>query len=106
MSRKGNTAVYANITQADAARLRGVLRGQTLNDYVRGLISADLEELGQPPLEKLVYERARGLPPRGKPPTHGTLTGYNYFRCRCDACREAARTYYQKWKAAGACTTL
>ena len=25
------------------------------------------------------------------PIQHGTETGYNHFKCRCDACREAAR---------------
>jgi len=103
MSTKGNTAVYANLTHADAARLRGLLEGQSINSYLRALISADLEDLGAPPLEKLVYERR----PRTRPPMrHGTVSGYTYFRCRCEACRSAQRTYYRKWKAAGACTTL
>jgi hypothetical protein len=104
MSRKGNTALFTNITQADAARLRGLLDGQTVNSYLRSLISADLEDLGEPPLESLVYERQ---PEKPRPPIqHGTLSGYNHFGCRCEACTTARRTYYRHWKKAGACTTL
>jgi hypothetical protein len=105
VSRKGNTAVYANLTKADAARVHAALYGQTINDYVRSLISADLEELGEPPLERLVNERPRKPRPT-KGIQHGTITGYGYFRCRCEACTAARRIYYRQWKAAGACTTL
>lgn len=27
-------------------------------------------------------------------PRHGTVTGYNNHRCRCDGCREAWRVYH------------
>lgn len=33
----------------------------------------------------------RGLPPGHE--LHGTSTGYTYYNCHCDDCREWARTY-------------
>jgi hypothetical protein len=32
--------------------------------------------------------------------THGTLSGYNYHRCRCDLCREAKREYDRAYREA------
>ncbi len=31
---------------------------------------------------------------------HGTTTGYNYYACRCDDCKESVRRYMQKYRAA------
>lgn len=28
---------------------------------------------------------------------HGTLHGHNYHRCRCEACKDAIRTYKRQW---------
>lgn len=30
---------------------------------------------------------------------HGTITGYQYHKCRCDECKEAARDYKRQYKA-------
>jgi hypothetical protein len=34
-----------------------------------------------------------------EPPKHGTLTAYGAYRCRCEKCRAASRTYWQKKRA-------
>lgn len=32
-----------------------------------------------------------------KPRHHGTLYGYNDYRCRCDACKTAMREYQRRY---------
>ena len=34
----------------------------------------------------------------GKAVTHGTHTGYSYYGCRCDRCREAQNRYVREWR--------
>lgn len=35
-------------------------------------------------------------PSRDVPPAaHGTITGYNYWKCRCERCTEKNREYHQ-----------
>src|SRR5262250_201622 len=35
-----------------------------------------------------------------QPPVHGTLNGYNNYRCRCDACKAAYREWQQAYRGA------
>jgi hypothetical protein len=41
------------------------------------------------------YGRLTPLPK--KELVHGTLTGYAYWKCRCEECLGAQREYYQRW---------
>lgn len=99
MSRQGFTIVSANLSKADFARLKAYLGEQSVNDYLRSLISDDLEEAGDPPLMtivKRIHRRAHS------PIVHGSLTGYTSRKCRCELCRKAGKAYYERWKAQGA----
>ena len=66
-----------------------VRQGPALDGIWAGMSPADRQKAG----------RADGLH-RGLPPTdarHGTETGYHYWGCRCDPCREAAsQRQYQR----------
>lgn len=37
----------------------------------------------------------RGAPLSPDSPLHGTITGYNFYQCACDRCKDAARKYRQ-----------
>src|SRR5262245_64694936 len=92
------TVVGAIVLYADMVRLRRHLDGQTQTDYLRGLISDDLEAAGKPPLREVAGLRRRGRTP--KPVTHGTYYAFQWHGCRCQLCvtfmRAKRHEYYVK----------
>jgi hypothetical protein len=103
MSRQGHRVVFATLTEADYQRVRAYLGDQSVNDYMRGLISADLEDAGDEPLSVWV-PRARTR--TRTPLVHGRLSSYSNGLCRCELCRKAGTDYRRQWMAKGACATL
>lgn len=96
--------MFADVHEADHARLKQHLAAAkiSISEYLRSLISDDLEEAGLAPLIPKPPKRHTGVPPRPLDELHGTITGYTTRGCRCDRCRRAWREYRRRWVREGA----